>query len=114
MEGAMKSKTKQVKRSRKPELKKVVRKTRSTSKRTQSKKGFGQHQRDILVKVWPEISGATKIVELPESQSIVSYALPSRKITTMTLMWYSFSHGPRVYAHYDDANDVCYVGKIIE
>lgn len=95
-------------------MKREVRKTRSTSKRAQPKKGLGQHQREILVRVWPKISNATKLVELPEGQSTVSYALPSGETTTMTLIWYTFSHGPRVYGQYDDANDVCYIGKIIE
>jgi hypothetical protein len=55
-----------------------------------------------------------KFVELPGSQTTVSYALPSGETTTTTLVWYTFSHGPRVYGHYDDASDVCYVGEIIE
>lgn len=45
---------------------------------------------------------------------MVSYALPAGNVTTAALMWYTFSHGPRVYGQYDDANDVCYVGKIIQ
>lgn len=110
----MKPKTKQVKRNRKPVPKRVMRKTRPTPRRTLPKKGLSQHQREILVRVWPRISDKTKFVELPESQTTVSYALPSGETTTTTLVWYTFSHGPRVYGHYEDANDVCYVGKIIE
>ena len=110
----MKTKTKQVKRNRKPAAKSVMRKTRPAPRRTQPKKGLRQEQREILVRVWPRISDKTKFVELSGSQTTVSYALPSGETTTTTLVWYTFSHGPRVYGHYDDVSDVCYVGEIIE
>jgi hypothetical protein len=110
----MKTKTKQVTRNRKLAPKKVVRKTRPAPMHTRRKQGLSQHQREILVRVWPRISDKTKIVELPDTQTTVSYAHPSGETATTTLVWYTFSHGPRVYGYYDDANDVCYLGKIIE
>jgi hypothetical protein len=114
MEDAMKSKTKLVKRTRKPLPKKVVRQKSSTAKRAQPKNSLSQQQTAILKRVWPRISKSTKFARLPAGQSIVSYALPSGERTAATLMWYTFTHGPRVYGHYDDASDVCYVGEIIE
>jgi hypothetical protein len=113
-EDVMKTKTKPVKRARKPVPKKVVRQRSAPAKRAQPRNGLSQQQKEILKRVWPRISDPTKFVKLLEGQSTVSYALPEGNVTTATLMWYTFSHGPRVYGHYDDANDVCYVGKIIE
>ena len=110
----MKPKAKSAKRNRKPVAKKVVRKTQTASKRAQPEKTISQPQREILVRVWSGISDKTKFVELPEHQTMVSYTLPSGETNTTTLAWYTFSHGPRVYGHYDEANDVCYVSKIIE
>lgn len=110
----MKSKTKLVKRKNKPAPKKVARKSPPTRAQAQPRKGLSQVKRDILTRVWPKISDKTKIVELPESASTISYPLPSGESTTANLMWYSFSHGPRVYGLYDDANDVVYVGKIVQ
>ena len=110
----MKSKAKAVKPTRKPVPKKVVRAKSSTSKRAQPKKGLTQQQIAVLKRVWPRISKSTKFVKVPAGQSMVSHVLPSGERTTVTLMWYTFTHGPRVYGHYDDAGDVCYVGDIIE
>jgi hypothetical protein len=114
MEDAMKSKAKLVKRTRKPVPKKVVRQKSPTSKRTQPKYGLTHQQKEILKRVWPRISKSTKFVKVSAGQSTVSYALPSGERTTATLMWYTFTHGPRVYGHFDDASNMCYVGEIIE
>jgi hypothetical protein len=110
----MKSKAKPVKRVRKPVPKKAVRQRSAPAKRTQPKNDLSQQQKEILKRVWPRISDKTKFAMVPESQTTVSYALPSGETNTTTLVWYTFSHGPRVYGHYDDAGDVCYVGEIIE
>ena len=110
----MKSKAKPVKRARKPIPKKIVRQRSSTAKRAQPKNGLNQQQKEILKRVWPRISDSTQFIKLLEGQSTVSYALPSGEVTTATLMWFTFTHGPRVYGHYDDASDLCYVGEIIE
>jgi hypothetical protein len=114
MEDEMKSKAKPVKRARKPVPKKAVRQRSAPAKRAQPRNGLSQQQKEILKRVWPRISDSTKFVKLVKGQSMVSYAPPSGGVTTATLMWYTFTHGPRVYGHYDDASDVCYVGEIIE
>lgn len=110
----MKSKAKPVKRARKPIPKKAVRRTSAPAKSAQPQSDLSQQQREILKRAWPRISDLTKFVKLVESQSTVSYATKSGEVTTATLVWYTFTHGPRVYGHYDDASDVCYVGEIIE
>ena len=71
------------------------------------KKGFAK-------KVWPRIKDLTKFVEVPESQGTVTYTLPSGKVFATTLKWYAVTNGPSIFAHYDDENDVCYIGKFIE
>jgi hypothetical protein len=114
MEDVMKSKTKPVKRARKPVPKKAARQRSAPAKRAQPRNGLSQQQREILKRVWPRISDSTKFVKLLKGQSTISYALPAGEATTVTLMWYTFTHGPRVYGHYDDASDVCYVGEIVE
>jgi len=53
-------------------------------------------------------------VQAREEQLSVTYRLPSGEMTTSTLKWFSFSNGPRIFGHYDEANDTCYIGKIIE
>jgi hypothetical protein len=110
----MKSKAKPVKRTRKPVPKKAVRQRSAPAKHAQPRNGLSQQQKEILKRVWPRISDSTKFVKLPESQTTVSYALPSGETTTTTLVWYTFSHGPRVFGYYDDASDVCYISEIIE
>ena len=110
----MKSKAKLVKRVHKPVPKKAVRQRSAPAKRAQPRNGLSQQQKEILKRVWPSISESTKFVKLLEGQSMISYALPSGEATTTTLVWYTFSHGPRVYGHYEDVSDVCYVGEIIE
>jgi hypothetical protein len=114
LEVVMKSKAKPVKRARKPVPKKAVRRGSAPAKSAQPKDGLTKQQKEILKKVWPKISGSTKIVQLPAGQSMVIYVAPSGDMTTATLVWFTFTHGPRVFGHYDDAGDVCYVGEIIE
>jgi hypothetical protein len=110
----MKSKSKLDPRARKPVPKQALRSKSAYAKSAQTQKGFSKQQKEILKKVWPRISGSTKIVQLPEGQSMVIYVAPSGDMTTATLVWFTFTHGPRVFGHYDDASDVCYVGEIIE
>ncbi len=110
----MKTKTKPVKRTRKPVPKKAAHQRSAPAKRAQPRNGLRQPQKEILKRVWPRISDSTKFVKLLEGQRTISYALASGDVTAATLVWYTFSHGPRVYGHYDDASDVCYVGEIIE
>lgn len=64
--------------------------------------------------IWPRIKDSTKFVELPEFQTSVTYALPSGEVYTASLNWYSVSHGSKIFGHYDDENDVCYIGKFVE
>lgn len=64
--------------------------------------------------IWRGIGTATKFVRVSEFQTSVEYSLPSGQPITATLKWYSVSHGPRIFGHYDDQNDVCYIGKFIE
>jgi hypothetical protein len=113
-EDVMKSKAKPVKRARKPIPKKPVRQKKTLTKRAWPKSDLSQQQKEILKKVWPRISDSTKFVRLVVGQSTVSYATKSGEVTTATLVWYTFTHGPRVHGHYDDASDVCYVGEIVE
>jgi hypothetical protein len=110
----MKAKTKSLKRSRKEISKKAAHKVKTSTRRAKPTSGFSKEQREIAARVWPRISTSTKFVQLPEGQGSVSYKLPSGEVTTATLKWFTFTHGPRVFGHYDDANDICYIGEIIE
>jgi hypothetical protein len=108
----MKSKTKPSKS--KPVPQKPLRKMKTTSRRAKPVQEFSKHQREIAVRVWPRITNNTKFVQAREGQVNVTYKLPSGEVTTASLKWFSFSNGPRVFGHYDEANDTCYISKIIE
>jgi len=110
----MKAKTKSVKRSRKETSKKAAHKVKTSTRRAKPAHEFSKHQREIAARVWPRITNATKLVQAREEQLSVTYKLPSGEVTTSTLKWFSFSNGPRIFGHYDEANDTCYIGKIIE
>ena len=108
----MKSTTKSSKRKAVP--KKPVGKVKTTERRAKPAQEFSKHQREIAARVWPRITNATKLVQAREEQLSVTYRLPLGEVTTSTLKWFSFSNGPRIFGHYDEANDTCYIGKIIE
>jgi hypothetical protein len=72
------------------------------------------NMREFAKTIWPGIGDATKFVQLPEFQGAVTYSLPSGKEITTSLKWYTFSHGSRIFGHYDDENNVCYIGKFVE
>ena len=108
----MKSTTKSSKRKAVP--KKPVRQVKTTARRAKPAREFSKHQREIAARVWPRITNATKFVQARAEQLSVTYKLPSGEMTTSTLKWFSFSNGPRIFGHYDEANDTCYIGKIIE
>ena len=108
----MKAKTKSSKCKVVP--KKPVRKVKTTARRAKPAQGFSKHQREIAARVWPRITNATEYVQARAEQLSVTYRLPSGEVTTSTLKWFSFSNGPRIFGHYDEANDTCYIGKIIE
>jgi hypothetical protein len=108
----MKSATRSPKRKAVP--KKPVRQAKTTARRAKPAQEFSKHQREIAARVWPRITNATKFVQAREEQVSITYKLPSGEMTTSTLKWFSFSNGPRIFGHYDEANDTCYIGKIIE
>jgi hypothetical protein len=108
----MKAKTRTSKRKVFP--KKPVRKMKTIARRHKPAQMFSKHQREIAARVWPRITTATKFVQAREEQVSITYKLPSGEVTTATLKWFTFTHGPRVFGHYDDANDICYIGEIIE
>ena len=108
----MKAKTKSSKCKVVP--KKPVRKVKTTARRAKPAQGFSKHQREIAARVWPRITNATEYVQARAEQLSVTYKLPSGEMITSTLKWFSFSNGPRIFGHYDEANDTCYIGKIIE
>ncbi len=87
---------------------------RESAKRANSKSGRVTRKQQFAQVIWPGIKGSTKFVELPEFQTTVTYTLPSGEAHTASLNWYSVSHGSRIFGHYDDKNDVCYVGKFVE
>jgi hypothetical protein len=110
----MKAKTKSLKRSRKEISKKAAHKVKTSARRAKPAQEFSKHQREIAARVWPRITNATKFVQAREEQLSIIYKLPSGEVTTSTLKWFSFSNGPRIFGHYDEANDICYIGEIIE
>jgi hypothetical protein len=112
----MKSKTKSALRKTaplkrtKPALGRKLARGRKNAERTEVSPGA----REFAKVIWPSIKKSTKFVQVPEFQSTVTYTMPSDESVTVGLKWYSVSRGPRILGHYDDANDVCYVGKFIE
>ncbi len=90
--------------------KKTVPAKKVAAKRTQVSAG----KQEFAKFVWPSIKDTTKFVEVPESQGTVSYVRPLGDQVTVTLKWYTVSHGPRILGHYDDENNVCYIGRFIE
>ncbi len=104
----------------KPKAKKAINHNKKASAKRASAKA-GRSESDLLARkkqfakmMWPAIKGSTRFVEVPESQGTVTYTLPSGRIYTAWLNWYSVSHGSRIFGHYDDYNDVCYIGKFVE
>ncbi len=89
--------------------KKAVPAKKVAAKRTQVSPG-----KEFAKFVWPSIKDTTRFVEVPESQGTVSYVRPLGDQVTVTLKWYTVSHGPRILGHYDDENNVCYIGRFIE
>ncbi len=87
---------------------------RESAKRASSKGGRAARAKQFAQVIWPRIKDSTKFVELPEFQTTVTYTLPSGEAHTASLNWYSVSHGSRIFGHYDDKNDVCYIGKFVE
>jgi hypothetical protein len=107
----------------KPKLKVQLRKKRVAPSKTKSAKakkvsardtGVSPSQKEFAELIWPGIKDSTRFVAVPEFQGTVTYALPSGESFTATLKWYTVSHGSRILGHYDDENDVCYVGEFIE
>jgi hypothetical protein len=110
-EAAMKSKKAQP--GKKPvarSKKKSVPAKKDAAKRTEVSPG----KKEFAKFVWPRIKDATRFVDVPESQGMVSYARPSGEQVTATLKWYTVSHGPRILGYYDEETDVCYIGQFIE
>jgi hypothetical protein len=70
--------------------------------------------REFAKKVFPVITDRTRFEMVSEGQSTVSYTLRSGKVFNATLTWYSTPDGHRIFAHYDEDNNVCYVGKFVE
>jgi hypothetical protein len=91
-----------------------VRKMKTNARRAKAAQKFNKHQREIAARVWSRITNATKFVQASGEQASVTFKLPSGEVTSASLKWFIFSHGPRVFGHYDDANDTCYISKIIE
>ena len=71
-------------------------------------------KKEFAKKIWPSIKDSTKFVQVPEFQGAITYTLPSGEVFTTALKWYTVTLGPRIFGHYDDANDVCYIAKFIE
>jgi hypothetical protein len=110
----LKSKTKPRSTAR-PRPKTPAKKTKPGSRaRAPQGKEIPPSTRKFARAIWPQIKTTTIFVEVPEYRTIVTYTLPSGDPVTAVLKWYSVSHGPRILGHFDDANDVCYIGKFIE
>ncbi len=87
---------------------------RGSAKGTRSEGGLGSRKKQFAKMIWPRIKDSTKFVELPEFQTTVTYTLRSGKPYTASLNWYGVSHGSKIFGHYDDENDICYIGKFVE
>ncbi len=107
----------------KPKPKAQVRKKGTAQSRKKSEKtarvsprqtGVSQSKKEFAKTIWQGIGDATKFVQVSEFQGAVTYSLRSGQEFTATLKWYAVSHGPRIFGHYDDENDVCYIGKFVE
>ena len=107
----------------KPKPQAQLRKKRVAPSKTKSAKarkvsardtGISPSQKEFAESIWRGIKDSTRFVAVSEFQGMVTYALPSGEPFTATLKWYTVSHGSRILGHYDDENDVCYIGKFIE
>ncbi len=101
----------------KPKAKKVTKRKpaaprRGSAKRT-SRRGGLARKIEFAKVIWPRIKGSTKFVEVPEFQAAVTYRLRSGQLYTAWLNWYGVSHGSKIFGHYDEENNVCYIGKFI-
>lgn len=101
----------QVRKKSLAQSKKKLAKTKRVSAKQTS---ISQSEKAFAKTIWPGIKGSTRFVKLAEFQESVTYSLPSGQEFTVTLKWFTVSHGPRIFGHYDDQNDVCYIGKFIE
>lgn len=102
----------------KPKAKKVTKRKpaaprRGSAKRASHIEGRGG-KKEFAKVIWPRIKGSTKFVEVPEFQAAVTYRLRSGQLYTASLNWYGVSHGSKIFGHYDEENNVCYIGKFIE
>jgi hypothetical protein len=70
--------------------------------------------RELAKKIFPTITNSTRFEMVLEGKGSVSYALRSGKVFTASLTWYSIPNGPRILAHYDEDNDICYIGKFVK
>ena len=89
---------------------KTVKNKRASPKQT----SVSPSMREFAKTMWPGVGDSTRFVQLPEFQGAVTYSLPSGIVITTSLKWYTVSHGSRIYGHYDDENNVCYIGKFVE
>jgi hypothetical protein len=70
--------------------------------------------KEFATKVFPTITNRTRFEMVSEGQGTVSYTLRSGKVFKASLTWYSIPGGHSLFAHYDEDNDVCYIGKFVE
>lgn len=70
--------------------------------------------KEFAKKVFPTITSRTTFQMVPEGQGAVTYTLRSGKVFNASLNWHSIPGSSSIFAHYDEDNDICYIGKFIE
>jgi hypothetical protein len=99
---------------RKKSLVQSKKKSAKTKRVSAKQTSIAKREQEFAKTIWPGIQSSTRFVQVPEFQGSVTYSLPSGQEFTATLKWFTVSHGSRIFGHYDDQNDVCYIGKFVE